>query len=93
LLVNPDFVSLDALREAVGDSVSFVEVDPEEPLAANIVRVGERHAIFPAAFPKTLKRIRAARQRLAISVVPADELAKVDGAVTCCSLIFQTQTP
>jgi dimethylargininase len=64
----------------------LVEVDPREPAAANIVRVGER-LIYPAAFPRTRERLERAGRR--ITPVDLSELAKAEGAVTCCSLIFE----
>jgi dimethylargininase len=42
--------------------------------------------VYPAAFPRTRERL----ERLGIEVRPveASELAKAEGAVTCCSLVF-----
>jgi Protein of unknown function (DUF1569) len=43
---------------------------------------------FPAAFPRTADRLIARGFRL--EVVDASELAKAEGAVTCCSLIVRS---
>jgi len=43
--------------------------------------------IFPAAFPKTRAKLEARGHK--IRTVQVDELAKAEGAVTCCSLIIQ----
>jgi len=80
LLINPSWVS----REEFS-GMDFIEVDPSEPYAANAVMVGET-IIFPAAFPKTGAKLADAGIRM--SIVEADELARAEGALTCCSLIF-----
>jgi len=65
--------------------MQFIEVDPSEPYAANAVLVGTT-IIYPSVFPKTRKRLEAAGIRMML--VDSSELAKAEGAVTCCSLIF-----
>ena len=70
--------------------VCRVEVDPREPFAANALAVGGA-LVFPAAFPATAERL--ARRGFALELVQLDELAKAEGAVTCCSLLFETTEP
>jgi dimethylargininase len=43
--------------------------------------------IYPSEYPKTRERLEAA----GIPIVPveAGELAKAEGGVTCCSLVFR----
>lgn len=81
LLINRAWVPAEAFA-----GWELVDIDPEEPYAANALRIGER-VIYPADFPRTRERLEA----LGIDVlpVPADELAKAEGAVTCCSLVFR----
>jgi dimethylargininase len=43
--------------------------------------------MFPTSFPKTLARLE--RRGLRILPVDMSEVAKAEGAVTCCSLIFK----
>jgi dimethylargininase len=62
-----------------------IEVDPREPHAANAVRAGGS-ILFPAEYPRTRDRIAA--DGFDVRTVEAGELAKAEGAVTCCSLIF-----
>jgi dimethylargininase len=81
LLVDPRCVSTDAF-----DDLKFVEIDPAEPFAANALRVGES-IVYPSAFPRTRERLE--RLGLDVRVVDASELAKAEGGVTCCSLIFE----
>lgn len=76
LLLNPAWV-----RREVFAGYERVEVDPAEPAAANALRVGET-LVFPSAFPRT-----AARLPGQVVLVDADELAKAEGAVTCCALL------
>ena len=84
LLINPAWVGKNHFP-----GWKFVEVDPQEPSAANIV-LTPGGAIFPAHFPKTQKKLEDAGIRL--EIVPASEVAKAEGAVTCCSLIFEDST-
>ena len=59
---------------------------PAEPMSANGLRLGER-LIYPAAFPLTRARLEA--RGLGLRLVEVDELAKAEGAVTCCSLVLR----
>jgi len=81
LLVNPRWVDPAAFA-----GFELIEVDPGEPPAANAVRLRDR-IIFPSAFPRTAARLRA--RGLRVETVDASELAKAEGAVTCCSLILE----
>lgn len=69
-------------------SFDRIDVHPDEPLAANALRIGDR-IVYPAAFPRTRERL--ARQGLHVRTVDASELAKAEGAVTCCSVIFESK--
>ncbi len=80
LLVQPRWVNPAAFA-----GLETLEVDPAEPNAANALRIGPR-VIYPTAFPRTRERLSA--QGIDVRCVPADELAKAEGAVTCCSLVF-----
>ena len=61
-----------------------IEIAPEEPDAANVLRIGDA-VILPDHFPETRARI----ERLGVQVVPVPqaELAKAEGAVTCGCLL------
>jgi dimethylargininase len=81
LLVNPQWVSKDDFS-----GMQFIEVDSSEPYAANAVLVDDT-IMYPSSFPKTRKKLESAG--IAMRIVAADELAKAEGALTCCSLIFK----
>lgn len=81
LLINPEWADRNLFS-----GMKFIEIDPTESYAANAVMIGET-IIYPTSFPKTQKRLEAAG--IKIVNVDADELAKAEGAVTCCSLIFK----
>jgi dimethylargininase len=66
-------------------SVDVLEIDPAEPYGANVVRL-EQCVIAAAAFPRSVARLRA--RGLQVHTVDVSELAKAEGAVTCCSLLF-----
>ncbi len=80
VLANPEWMDPRAFGH-----VKYIEIDPSEPYAANALRVGET-VLFPEAFPLTRARLEQAGTR--ILPLPADELGKAEGALTCCSLIF-----
>lgn len=82
LLVNPAWVDPAAFA-----GLGVIEVDPDEPQAANALRVGDA-VIFPTAFPATRRRLETAG--VVIHGIDLSELAKAEGAVTCCSLVFLT---
>lgn len=79
LLVNATW-----LDTAAFDRFTLIEVAPEEPAAANVLRLADR-IIVAKAFPRSAARIAALGLR--VELVEASELAKAEGAVTCCSLI------
>jgi dimethylargininase len=83
LLINPAWVEKSAFP-----GMDFIEVDPSEPGAANVLMVGER-LVYQPAFPKTLARLEAAG--IHPLLVDASELAKAEGALTCCSLLFEAK--
>lgn len=80
LLINRAYVPAEAFR-----GLSLIDVDPEEPHAANGLTIGDV-VIYPASFPRTRERLE--RRGLRVRPVEVDELQKAEGAVTCCSLIF-----
>jgi dimethylargininase len=80
LLINPAWVRADQF-----ESFRLLEVDEAEPYAANALRVGDR-VIYPTGYPSTRARLQAAGVH--ILDVDVTELIKAEGAVTCCSLIF-----
>jgi dimethylargininase len=67
-------------------NMRLIEVDPREPHAANVVRVGEA-LLMPASFPHTHRRLLDAG--FDVHAVDVSELQKAEGAVTCCSLVFR----
>jgi dimethylargininase len=80
LLINREWT--DASRFAEFD---LIDVDPSEPFAANVLRIGDR-VVCPSEYPRTCGRLR--RRGLHVRAVAAGELAKAEGGVTCCSLII-----
>ena len=80
LLINPEWAPKEAFP-----GMQFIEIDPSEPYAANAVLV-DGAIIYPSSFPRTKAKLQTVGIRTVI--VDADELAKAEGAVTCCSLIF-----
>jgi len=80
LLLNPDWVDRENFP-----GFRIIEVDPDEPHAANTLRVGTG-VIHPSCFPRTQQRL--AQAGIGVTTVDVSELQKAEGAVTCCSLIL-----
>ena len=56
-----------------------------EPSAANVLRIGDA-MVCAAAYPRTNARLSTVA---IVHTVDVSELAKAEGALTCCSLIFE----
>lgn len=82
LLINRKWVDVENF-----EGFELIHVDEAEPLGANCLPINGS-IIFPVAFPKTSTKLEARGYR--IKPVVVDELAKAEGAVTCCSLIVAT---
>lgn len=79
LLCNPAWVDA-----AVFEGAAVVGVHPEEPFAANVLRIGAT-VVCAAAHGRTAADL--ARRGYALCIVDVSELAKAEAGVTCCSLI------
>jgi dimethylargininase len=80
ILLNPSWIDAHLFEH-----YEVIEVHPDEPLAANGLLIGET-VIYPSVFSKTAEELDKRGIRLA--PVDLSELAKAEGAVTCCSLVF-----
>ncbi len=81
LLVNRNWVRGEAF---VG--MELVDVAPSEPMAANALLIGDI-VIYPEAHVATRKRLE--ERGIDVRAVDVSELAKAEGGVTCCSLVFR----
>jgi dimethylargininase len=81
VLANPSWVEMSAF---VG--LAVLQVAPEEPDAANVLRVGGLVVAHPG-FPRTLDKL----SELGYAVRPLDvsEFLKAEAALTCKSLLFR----
>jgi dimethylargininase len=79
LLLNPAWVDPAAFGGA-----RWLAVDPGEPHAANGLRVGDA-LLYPSVFPRT--RAVLEREGITLDLLDLDEIAKAEGAVTCCSVL------
>ena len=80
VLINPNWVDVSHFK-----NFNWIEVDASEPFAANCLPVNGQ-IIYPTSFPKTAQKLEAHGYKLIH--IQVDELAKAEGAVTCCSLIL-----
>src|SRR5262249_44768176 len=81
VLLNPSWVTAEAFA-----GCDAVLVDESELHAPNAPPVG-KSIVSPEHFPRTLERLTA--RGLHVATVATTELAKAEGGVTCCSLIFE----
>ena len=79
LLINPAWID-----GAAFGRLTCIDVDPGEPYAANVLRIGRR-VLCAASAPRT--RARLAARGVDTVAVDVSELAKAEGALTCCSVI------
>ena len=80
LVLNPQWVD-----PAIFSPMRHVAVHPEEPFAANVLRLGET-ILVPAGMPRTMERIRDTG--VPVAALDMSELAKAEGGLTCCSLLL-----
>lgn len=80
LLVNPDWINTEVFGQ-----IKTIAIDTSEPSAANSLAINNT-LIFPSNYPKT----KTILQNNGFKVISLDvsEIIKAEGAVTCCSLIF-----
>jgi len=81
VLLHPEWVS-----PTLFPGLEVIAVDPGEPFGANVVRVG-RAVLTGSAFPRTRQVLE--RRGVEVHVVDVSELAKAEGAVTCCSILLE----
>ncbi len=79
LLINPDWTDPGQFA-----GCEFLSVDPMEPFAANALMVRDA-LIYPTTCPRTRKLLEGRGYK--ILAVDLSELARAEGAVTCCSLV------
>jgi dimethylargininase len=84
LLINRNWVDTRQFK-----NYELIEVDPSEPDAANCLPIGGS-IIYSMSFPKTRAKLEARGYK--IVTVEVDEMAKAEGAVTCCSLVIDRET-
>jgi dimethylargininase len=85
--VADDAVLLDpsAVEASRFAGLRTISIEPGEPMAANVLRVGAT-LVAPAAAPRTCDRLLAAGLR--VLAVEVSELAKAEAGLTCCSLLL-----
>lgn len=81
VLLNPAWVNPATFAE-----YRVVEVDTSEPMGANVLRIGDQ-LVYGAAYPRTQARLSSLGY--ALHIVDASELAKAEGALTCCSVVVR----
>lgn len=81
MVMNPEWVD-----QTFFDGFHVIHVDPTEPMGANVLRVGDV-TLCASAYPRTRARLEA--RTIKTEALDATEVAKAEGALTCCSLILR----
>ena len=84
LVINRDWVDSQHF-----DGFELVDVDSSEPAAANVLRIGEQ-VICAAEHPRTRALLES--HGIRTITVPAGELAKAEGGLTCCSVLVRVDS-
>lgn len=80
LLLNPNWVDSNLFG-----LMRVLEIDPREPFAANALRI-KSTVVYSSDHPWTRQQLED--EGVTVAALDVSELAKAEGAVTCCSLIF-----
>ena len=80
ILCNPDWIDA-----TVFGATRVIECDPGEPHGANVLQASGH--VVAGGFPMTNRRIR--QEGFEVMELDLSELAKAEGAVTCCSIILR----
>jgi dimethylargininase len=81
LVINPAWVD-----PAHFAGFALIEVDPGEPAAANVLLI-DTTVICAADHPRTRGRLES--HGFVTASVPAAELARAEGGLTCCAVIVR----
>lgn len=84
ILANREWIDMTVLRD-----FRIIDVPAEEPRGANVLRIGET-LLLPASFPRTRELLSRAGYQL--MTVDVSELEKAEGAVTCTSVPFESES-
>jgi len=82
LIVNPNWI-----EPGIFSGWRIIEVHPQEPFAANVLWFGDV-TLAAEAYPRT--RDRLDEHGLNCRSLDMSELAKAEGALTCCSILFES---
>lgn len=84
ILANREWLRADAFRD-----LHIIDVPPEEPSAANVLRIGDT-VLNAASFPRTAEMLQ--RLGFPIRLLDISELQKAESALTCSSLVFESES-
>jgi dimethylargininase len=70
------------------DGLRILDVHPDEPRAANVLRISDT-LLYSQAFPRTRELLE--KSGFLVRAIDASELAKAEGGVTCTSILFEAK--
>jgi dimethylargininase len=82
VLCNPSWIDARVFHD-----LDVVAIDPDEPHAANVLRIGDT-IVAAGAHQRTATALR--EQGYRVRTVDVSELAKAEAGVTCCSVIVES---
>jgi dimethylargininase len=74
------------LDETAFRDYRLIDVDPAEPEAANVLRIGDT-VLLSSAFPRTRDLVQS--EALNVKTIDISELMKAEAAITCSSVLFE----
>jgi len=85
VLINPTWIPIEAFAKH-----EQIEVDPDEPMGANALPVGNR-LLMSASYPRTAKRVEA--HGLMPRLIDIGEFHRAEGGLTCLSILLSAFGP
>jgi len=80
LLINREWID-----SHIFDEMTCIDIASDEPFAANALLIGDT-VIYPTAFTRTRQKLQ--ENGINVLLVNISEIAKAEGAVTCCSIVM-----
>lgn len=90
VLVNPSLLDTSAQQAFILRGLKVIETEGTDANVLSFITGEMRHVVVGKAFPKTLETVQAwakGQNNVIVSSLEVDEVAKAEGALTCCSLL------
>lgn len=82
VLINREFIDDEFFKD-----YKLIDIPPQEPKGANILKVADGTIMIPTAYPRTIDLLIGLGQK--VEPIDITELLKAESGVTCSSVIFK----